>query len=147
MAEIEASVNLACSIEEAFDFLTRPENIARISPPESGFCIIEAPEILTLGAEFEFKIQGFGQIQQMVHRVTQYERPRMYVDEQIEGPLGHWAHEHILTENDNGVTLTDKVTFSPPGGLLGLLISEAKLLDSLDDGFYHRHRKLEEIFG
>ena len=34
-----------------------------------------------------------------------------FADRQIKGPLESWRHEHIFTEVDGGVELTDRVTY------------------------------------
>ena len=46
-----------------------------------------------------------------------------------------------------GVRVTDRITFAPPGGMLGLLVNERKIRESLEEGFGHRHHELEKRLG
>ena len=61
--------------------------------------------------------------------------------------MGSWEHEHLFEAIANGTRVTDRITFLPPGGMLGLLISERKIREALDEGFGHRHYELEKRFG
>ena len=75
MPVYETSVTLDCPQERAFEFLLRPANIARISPPELGLAFTKAPEVLDLGSEFEFKVQAYGQVLTMIHEITELVPP------------------------------------------------------------------------
>ena len=62
MPRFEASVELACSLESAFEFLARPANIRLISPSQMMLVFDVAPERLSLGARMEFRVQAYGVI-------------------------------------------------------------------------------------
>src|SRR5579872_2627011 len=83
MPIFETSVTLDCPRERAFDFLLRPANVARIAPPDLGLSFTRAPEIVELGSRIEFKVQGFGQVQTMVHEITELVHPRQITERQI----------------------------------------------------------------
>ncbi|QDT30173.1 Polyketide cyclase / dehydrase and lipid transport [Gimesia panareensis] len=147
MANFEASVQLTATPEEVFEFLIDTDNILKISPPDAGLTFTKKPDKLYLGATIEFRVQGFGQVQEGVHEITVFEEPRLFTEKQISGPLKHYIHEHeIVPSGDNQVTVIDRLEFQPPGGLLGFIVTESKLLDIFDEGFYHRHNALKEIF-
>jgi len=58
----------------------------------------------------------------MTTRVTEYDRPWRFVDEQIPGPFRALRHEHLFEELDDSSTrMTDAMTTSLPFGLLGWL--------------------------
>jgi len=146
MPLFETSITLNCSPEKAFDFLIVPRNHMRISPPEMGLNFIDPPDQLTLGSQFSFKVQSYGMVQQIVHEVTELERPFRYAERQVTGPLKAWSHLHLFEATpEGGVVIIDRIEFEPPGGLVGLLVNEAKLRDSLEDGFYHRHQELKKL--
>ena len=147
MAVFEASVELACSPEAAFEFLAQPENIRGITPSSVMLIFDAAPKRLSLGARMEFRVQAYGVVRSAVHEVTAWDEPRRFVERQIEGPTGSWEHEHLFQPTSHGVRVTDRITFTPPGGMLGLLINERKLREALEDGFGHRHHELEKRFG
>src|SRR6516165_7216542 len=85
MPFFETSVTVACPRERAFDFLARPANVALISPPELGLSFTSAPEIVELGSRLEFKVQGYGQVQTMVHEITNLVHPEQITETQIRG--------------------------------------------------------------
>jgi len=146
MPIFEARVKIECSAETAFDFLIRPSNIIQISPPETGLHFDAAPEILEVGSQLEFKIQGYGQVQAITHEITALNRPGSYVEQQISGPLKAWIHEHLFESADSdSVEIIDKIEFEPPGGILGFMITADKIHESLEDGFYHRHQQLKKL--
>jgi ligand-binding SRPBCC domain-containing protein len=146
MPVYETSVTVDCPQKRVYEFLLRPENIARISPPELGLAFTKAPEVLDLGSEFEFKVQAYGQVLTMVHKITELVHLRQITETQVKGFFGHWVHTHFFEANDTGqVTVRDRIDFKPPGGMLGLLVSASKILDHLDEGYHFRHKQLQKL--
>lgn len=146
MPVFETSVTLDCPRERAFEFLLRPANIARISPPELGLAFTSAPDVVELGSRIEFKIQGFGQVQTLVHEITRLVHPEQLVETQVRGLFSRWVHEHAFEVNSQGqVVVTDRIEFQPPAGLLGFLVTANRVLDQLEEGFEHRHDQLRKL--
>jgi ligand-binding SRPBCC domain-containing protein len=146
MPEFETSLVVDCPLERAFDFLLRPANIAQIAPPDLGLVFTDAPDVLTLGCRFEFKVQTFGQIQTMVHEITALEPGRQITETQIKGVLGSWVHDHLFETDAQGkLVIIDRIEFEPPRGMLGLLVTASKILDQLDDGYFYRHQQLKKL--
>jgi ligand-binding SRPBCC domain-containing protein len=146
MARFESSVVVSSSPHAVFDFLLRPANIALISPPQMGLSFIDAPELLATGTRLEFQVQGFGPPQRIIHEIIEVEAPRRFLERQVKGPLRHWVHEHLVEHESPGqVVVIDRIEFEPPGGLVGLLVTEHKILQSLSAGFDHRHRELKRL--
>lgn len=147
MAVFEASVELACAPEVAFEFLAQPENIRLITPSSVMLVFDAAPQRLSLGARMQFRVQTYGVVRAAVHDVTEWDPPRKFVERQIDGPIGSWEHEHLFAATPGGVLVTDRILFAPPSGLLGLLINERKVREALEEGFEHRHYELEKRLG
>ena len=147
MAVFEASVELTCSPEVAFEFLAQPENIRLITPAAIMLVFDAAPQRLSLGSQMAFRVQAYGVVRSAEHEVTEFDPPRKFVERQIAGPMGAWEHAHLFEPTPHGVLVTDRITFVPPGGMVGLLINERKIRESLEEGFGHRHHELEKRFG
>ncbi len=146
MAQFEASVTFSSTVEAVYDFLIRPANALKISPPGAEMNVIDAPEIFVVGSRFEFELGGFGPPQRFVHEITTMDAPKGFTETLVEGPLPVWVHEHIIQASSNGVVeLIDRVVFEPPGGFVGFLVTEDRILDSLQSGFAHRHREMERL--
>jgi ligand-binding SRPBCC domain-containing protein len=148
MPIFETHVTVECPRAQAFDFLLQPANVAAISPPEMGLHFVEAPEVIDIGSRIEFKVQGFGQVQTMVHEITTLVRPDRFVEQQVRGLFKLWIHEHLFEEIDAGRTkITDRIEFQRPGGVMGLLVTEHRIFEQLEDAFEYRHHQLQKQLG
>lgn len=147
MESFEARVELPCTIEAAFDLVTRPEGIKKISPPEMGLYFVNAPEKYELGTKVEFKVQAMGLVREIAHEVTAFDDPNSFIEEQISGPFRHWIHEHVVEAREGGgCVVIDRIQFLPPGGVAGMIMTASKILENLEDGFDYRHEQLERHF-
>lgn len=146
MPQFETSTFLRCEIDRLFDFLTRPHRVLEILPEDSGVTYTSVPEKLAMGSQVEFDLRGFGPVQKVIHEVVEYVAPTRFVEAQKQGPLPHWRHEHVLEAVDGAqVKLIDRIDFAPPGGLAGLLVTEARIRKSLEKGFAHRYARLKTL--
>ena len=146
MAEFEMSVEINRPAQIVFDFLVRPANLERISPPGAEMEFIDPPEVFAAGTVFEFHLGGFGPVQRIKHEITELQAPLRYVETLLKGPLQAWVHEHIIEpKSDSEVVVIDRIEFEPPGGFVGFLVNEDKILHSLRKGFAHRHRELKRL--
>ncbi len=141
----EYESRLECSLENLFDFLSRPANVTRVTSPDLGISYTSAPEVLHEGARLDFQIITFGQLIKSSHQIIEFSRPGLVVEQQLTGPMKSWRHRHEYEETSNGVLMRDLVEFELPGGLIGLLLSESKVRDSLEDGFFYRDQRLQEL--
>ncbi|KZX21646.1 SRPBCC family protein [Rathayibacter tanaceti] len=75
----------------------------------------------------------------LTSRVTVFDRPRRFVDEQTRGPFRAFRHEHLFADAGPcaGSVMTDRLTFAAPLGLLGRIAEELVLAR-------HLRRLLEE---
>ncbi|PSL58526.1 hypothetical protein B0I31_101745 [Saccharothrix carnea] len=64
----------------------------------------------------------------MTSRISAYDRPRHFVDEQVRGPFRRWRHAHHFEPDGQGGTLMrDVVEFAAPLGPLGAVAEFALL--------------------
>jgi ligand-binding SRPBCC domain-containing protein len=83
---------------------------------------------VALGDEVTFRARHFGVVWRMTSRITAYEPPRRFVDEQVRGPFRALHHEHVFDHLGAGRTrMTDRMTVSAPLGLLGHLATRMLL--------------------
>jgi ligand-binding SRPBCC domain-containing protein len=84
---------------------------------------------MTLGEQVTWRARHFGRWWRMTSRITAYDPPRFFIDEQVAGPFAHWHHAHHFERGDLGTTLmTDVIDFAAPYGPAGS-IAEALLLN------------------
>ncbi|SCF27677.1 SRPBCC family protein [Micromonospora chokoriensis] len=80
---------------------------------------------LTLGDEVTFRARHLGLRWRMTSRITAYERPHRFVDEQTRGPFRALRHEHLFRDVDGGTQMIDRMTVTAPLGPLGALVTRA----------------------
>lgn len=94
----------------------------------------------------ELQVVHFGQVQKLVHQITKFEPSELFHETLVSGPLPMWEYTHRFERDGMGVIVIDEIEFEPPGGLLGFIVTEQKLLDQFEEGFDHRYDQLEKIF-
>lgn len=112
---------LNVSIDDAWDFFSNPENLAKITPPKLGFIITsENHEQMFAGQIITYRIGVFPGIKSnWVTEITQVKEKVFFIDEQRFGPYKMWHHEHHFKPVNNGVAMTDRVSFKIPFGIIG----------------------------
>ena len=142
MPIFETQVSLACSPDVLFDFLLRPRNVITLNPPEMNFALIDAPEVVTEGSRIRFQVEAFGFKQQMLHEIINLKRPTGFLLREVEGVLKKFEHEHTFIAQPDGTTLLfERITYEPPGGIAGFLLTETRLREGMEKNFSHRHRQ------
>lgn len=144
-------VELDTSIEEAWEFFTRPENLKRITPDFMGFDIqsFSGPRRLHAGQIITYKVKPFLNIPlNWVTEITHVREPNFFVDEQRLGPFVFWHHKHYLEETENGtVSMIDSVHYNVFYGFVGRLLNTIIVRKRLDHIFDYRTRVIRQIFG
>jgi ligand-binding SRPBCC domain-containing protein len=134
-------------LEEVFDFFSRPENLARITPSGMSFNILTpSPITMRTGTviDYTIKILGFN-----VHwrtLISSYDPPHGFTDEQLKGPYIYWHHRHQFEKSEKGTRIYDKVTYALPFGLPGRLAHWLFVKRKLEHIFDYRSRVIREIF-
>jgi ligand-binding SRPBCC domain-containing protein len=145
MARFEFETRLPCPPDRLFDFLLRPQNVARISDPNTGLTIVSAPEVVAVGSRIQFQLMGYGAVQTAVHEITEVQHAARIMEVQVEGPVKSWRHQHLFEADGDGVRMLDLIEFEPPGGLLGFIATASRISSSLEDGFFYRQQELERL--
>ena len=57
-----------------------------------------------------------------VTRISKVEENKFFIDEQWSGPYKAWHHEYHFKEIDEGIEITDIITYQMPFGLLGKIV-------------------------
>jgi ligand-binding SRPBCC domain-containing protein len=146
MPQHQTELVLDTPIRAAWDFLTTTANIPKIALPEIQLVIEDAPDQLELGSRIKFCIQVMGAIIHATHEIVEFEPCERYVEEQVEGSFASWRHEHLFRADETGGTvIRDTIDFERPGGLVGILMTEARVRKQLDEGFEHREFRLKQL--
>ncbi|WP_017653064.1 SRPBCC family protein [Fortiea contorta] len=102
--------------EVVWKFHERPDILQLLTPPWQPVQVIRREGGLEPGAITEFRLFLGPLSLTWLARHTQYERYRLFTDEQISGPFESWVHRHEFESQNGKTNLTDNISFSIPGG-------------------------------
>jgi ligand-binding SRPBCC domain-containing protein len=79
--------------------------------------------VMSLGDEVTWRARHFGVPFTMTSRISEYEFPHRFVDEQVSGPFKRWWHEHRFETVEGMTQMTDTAVFDSPAGPVGDLVN------------------------
>jgi ligand-binding SRPBCC domain-containing protein len=95
-----------------------------------------------LGDTVTWRARHFGIPFTMTSRISAYDAPRRFVDEQVSGPFGRWWHEHCFEDRAGATLMTDTVDFASPLGPVGRSVDRLYLAGYLTRLLEERNRWL-----
>ena len=123
-------------VEAVFAFHERPDALLLLTPPFPPVKVVSKSGGLEPGSRVELRVGFLPWV--AVH--TTYERNRLFVDEQVQGPFAQWTHRHHFERVGERTRLTDQVDFRlPGGGLVNAALGWAVKI-GLHQMFRHRHK-------
>ena len=139
---------LPISLNQAWKFVSNPENLKTITPPDMGFEIMgKTPHEMFQGQIIEYTVKPMLNIPtQWVTEITHVNEPNFFVDEQRFGPYAFWHHKHFLEEIPNGVKMKDEIHYALPLGLIGRIANHLLVSKQLEKIFAYRTNKLKQLF-
>jgi ligand-binding SRPBCC domain-containing protein len=145
MPVFEHVTELRCPPGKVFAFLCRPANLLKVSPPGLHLRLIEAPEQVAVGSRVTVRGRRWGISQTITSEVTALEPGALMVDEQRQGPFARLVHTHRMEPTADGTRMTDRIEFDPPTGLLGLILTAARVEREMKESFAYRDGKFKEL--
>ncbi len=147
--QLQAKQALPISKEEAWDFLSNPNNLKVITPDHMGFHILdEINRPMFSGQIIPYIVSPLpGFKTKWVTEITHVSKGRYFVDEQRFGPYSLWHHKHFIKPTETGVIMEDIIDYKIPFGLLGQILHPVLIKRKLNQIFKYREQKLQELFG
>ncbi len=141
--------NLPISINEAWEFLSNPKNLAVITPESMSFKTLSgADREIYAGQIIQYIVTPLlGIPMKWVTEITHVVDQKYFVDEQRFGPYALWHHKHFLKEIPGGVEMEDIVDYKVPMGILGQMVHPFLVKPKLEEIFEYRRKKLIALFG
>lgn len=129
-----------------FKFFERPENLSLLTPKNLSFAVrTPSPVPMHKDARISYGIRVLGQPLDWVSRITVYDPPYRFVDEQETGPYSYWHHEHSFQVKDNGTLVRDEVQYSISYGWMGRLAHVLFVRRELNHIFDYRAKTLRRL--
>ena len=141
---LEREVLLPRSPAEIFPFFSRAENLDELTPPWLHFNILtELPIEMKEGTFIDYKLRIRMLPIRWRSKITAWEPPHRFVDEQVKGPYRRWVHEHAFIEHEKGTLARDRIEYAVLGGAI---INRLLVKRDIEKIFSYRHHRLKEIF-
>lgn len=133
-------------LDETFAFFSDPRNLARITPPDMHFRIVDAPANMADDVTIDYRLRVGGLPIGWRTRILKWEPGRRFVDVQERGPYRCWWHEHTFAADGARTLMEDRVWYAPPFGLLGRLVHPLFIAPSLRRIFGYRREVIRQRF-
>ena len=147
--KLKYSQKLPINLNEAWDFLSSPNNLELITPKSMDFNITDWDKKKAYpGQIIQYTVKPILGIKiNWVTEITHIRAKEYFVDEQRFGPYTFWHHKHFIKEIEGGVIMEDVIHYKPPFGLIGVLLNFLFINSKLNSIFKHRELELIKTFG
>lgn len=142
--ELTDTIDLTYPLEEVFDFFSRPENLAKLTPTSMGFKLLTpGPVDMRAGLILEYRIRPLKFPMRWRSKIETWNPPHEFSDSQAKGPFKSWQHSHRFQATDTGTRIEDRVVYRVPGGPLA---EKLFVRNQLLDQFRYRAQRMKELF-
>lgn len=140
-------LELPLARERVFPFFADAANLQVITPPELHFRILTpTPLRMQQGTLIRYRLRLLGVRFEWLTRITVWDPPQEFVDEQVSGPYRSWTHKHLFVETSQGTRIHDSVIYELPFYPLGELAAPLVHLQ-VRRIFSYRAKALARAFG
>ena len=135
-------------LDAVFQFFADPFNLEALTPPWLRFKILTPTPIdMRAGAVIDYRLSIHGVPVRWSSKITVWDPPHRFVDEQIRGPYRYWSHEHQFEENDAGTLIRDRVHYIVRGRIFEPALHRLFVRPDIERIFRYRTSRLERLFG
>jgi len=145
---LERSQLIAHPRSEVFAFFADAANLERLTPEFLHFQIeTPLPIEMRAGALIDYRLSLAGLPVRWRTRISSWEPPHRFSDDQERGPYALWHHVHEFEAVGDQTRMRDRVDYRLPFGPLGALAHVLSVRRTLERIFNHRRKVIEELFG
>jgi ligand-binding SRPBCC domain-containing protein len=117
--EFQSKLWLPTPPQAVFPFFADAANLGKITPAWLHFQIVTpGPIEMGAGTLIDYRIWIHGLPIRWQTRITAWDPPWHFRDEQVKGPYRLWVHDHHFAPQGQGTLATDRVEYVPRGGAL-----------------------------
>jgi len=142
--QLETTIN--APIDICFD-LSRSIDLHTISTAATKEIAIEGitKGLINYNESVTWQATHFGIRQKLTSKITAYNRPFHFCDEQVKGAFKKIKHDHYFAEKDGVVVMTDIFLFESPLGFLGGLFNKLILTAYLRKFLTERNQVIKQF--
>ena len=129
---------------EVFEFFGDAANLESITPAWLSFHIVTPlPITMREGALIDYRLRVHGLAVNWRTRISAWQPPHRFVDEQTRGPYRQWIHEHTFEPRNGGTVARDLVRFAVPFDFMAYPLLVRRDVEAI---FAFRAKALKERF-
>lgn len=146
MPKIELSTEINSTLEICFD-LSRSIDLHKISTAQTNEEAIagKTTGLINLNETVTWQASHFGINQKLTSKITAFDRPNYFIDEQTKGIFKSIVHEHKFEQVGDKVIMNDIFEFHSPFGLLGKVFNKLVLTNYLKKLLISRNQVIKEF--
>lgn len=146
MPRIELRTEIKADKKIVFD-LSRSIDLHKISTEQTNEQAIagKTSGLIGLNESVTWRAKHFGIYQNLTSKITEFDRPKHFVDEMVKGAFKEFKHEHHFEELNGGTLMTDFFDYKSPFGILGKLADKLFLKKYMTELLSERNRIVKEF--
>jgi ligand-binding SRPBCC domain-containing protein len=146
MPKIELTTEIKSTLEICFD-LSRSIDLHKISTAKTNEEAIKGRTkgLINLNETVTWQATHFGFRQKLTSKITAFDRPNYFIDEQTQGIFKSIIHEHKFEKVGHKVIMKDIFEFHSPFGLSGKLFNKLVLTNYLKRLLIDRNQIIKEF--
>jgi ligand-binding SRPBCC domain-containing protein len=146
MPIIELQTEINATIEICFD-LSRSIDLHKISTAKTNETAVDGVTkgLIGFNQSVTWQARHFGIKQKLTTKITAYDRPYHFCDEQIKGIFKKIKHDHYFAVVNEKVLMTDKFLFQSPFGILGAIFNKLILIKYLKTFLIERNQIIKDF--
>ena len=122
MPRLKLQTVINAPIAVVFD-LSRSVDLHKISTAHTNEQAVagKTEGLMDLNDSVTWQARHLGITQRLSSKITEFNRPYFFADEMVQGAFKSFRHEHIFTEENGQMVMTDIFDYTSPFGMLGRL--------------------------
>lgn len=146
MPKIELTTEIYSTIDICFD-LSRSIDLHKISTAKTNEEAVagRTSGIINLNETVTWQATHFGVRQKLTSKITLFDRPNYFTDEQVKGIFKTIKHEHKFEQKRDRVIMTDIFEFQSPCGILGEIFNKLILTNYMKELLIVRNQIIKEF--
>ncbi|MGC9197513.1 MAG: SRPBCC family protein [Acidobacteriaceae bacterium] len=143
--EFKSEIWLPLGPEKLFPFFADAANLEALTPQWLNFKILTPRPIeMREGSLIEYKLAIHGLPVRWRTRISVWQPPHQFVDEQLSGPYQRWIHQHDFDACDGGTRVRDVVKYAVP---FDFAVHRWLVRPDIEKIFRYRSEELQRRFG
>lgn len=146
--QLKREQHINCSLDEAWAFFSTPRNLDKLTPESVGFKITQCDSDTAHEGQmiaYKVKVAPLTWVTWLTE-ITKVNEKESFIDDQRIGPYKIWHHTHRFKEQEDGVLMTDDITYVMPFGIIGVIVHALFVKNKLRHIFDERQRLCEKYF-